>query len=87
MVLVELIPTPLGARLTESLSVPTIGIGAGPSCSGQVLVLHDVLGLSDCRYRFAKQYADLGNAVVEATRTYVDEVRDRVWPDLEHSFD
>lgn len=84
---IEGVPHELAREITDKVSIPTIGIGAGPSCSGQVLVLHDVLGLSDCRYRFAKQYADLGNAVVEATRTYVDEVRDRVWPDLEHSFD
>lgn len=85
-VVIEGVPHDLASEITAKISIPTIGIGAGPGCSGQVLVLHDVLGLSDCRYRFAKQYADLGAAVVEATRAYVDEVHDGSWPDLAHSF-
>lgn len=85
-VVIEGVPHDLATEITQKISIPTIGIGAGPGCSGQVLVLHDVLGLTDCRYRFAKQYADLGSLVVEATRSYVDEVRDGSWPDLEHSF-
>jgi 3-methyl-2-oxobutanoate hydroxymethyltransferase len=85
-VVIEGVPHDLATEITTKISIPTIGIGAGPGCSGQVLVLHDVLGLSDCRYRFAKQYADLGALVVEAARNYVGEVRDGSWPDLEHSF-
>lgn len=84
--MIEGVPHDLATEITEKLTIPTIGIGAGPGCSGQVLVLHDVLGLSECRYRFAKQYADVASIVVDATRTYVDEVRDGAWPDLEHSF-
>lgn len=85
-VVIEGVPHELAHEITTKLSIPTIGIGAGPSCSGQVLVLHDVLGLSDCRYRFAKQFAELGGQVVDATRAYVNEVRDGSWPDLDHSF-
>jgi len=85
-VVIEGVPHDLATEITEKLTIPTIGIGAGPGCSGQVLVLHDVLGLSECRYRFAKQYADVASIVVDATRTYVDEVRHGAWPDLEHSF-
>lgn len=85
-VVIEGVPHDLATEITQKISIPTIGIGAGPGCAGQVLVLHDVLGLSDCRYRFAKQFADLASVVVDATRTYVDEVRDGSWPDLDHSF-
>jgi 3-methyl-2-oxobutanoate hydroxymethyltransferase len=85
-VVIEGVPHDLATEITDKISIPTIGIGAGPGCSGQVLVLHDVLGLSDCRYRFAKQYAEVGALVVDAARAYVDEVRDGSWPDLEHSF-
>lgn len=85
-VVIEGVPHELASEITQKLSIPTIGIGAGPGCSGQVLVLHDVLGLSDCRYRFAKQYADMSSLVVDAARSYVEEVRAGSWPDLEHSF-
>jgi 3-methyl-2-oxobutanoate hydroxymethyltransferase len=85
-VVIEGVPHELASEITAKISIPTIGIGAGPGCSGQVLVLHDVLGLSDCRYRFAKQYAELGAVVIDAARSYVEEVRDGSWPDLDHSF-
>ncbi|MFM7687494.1 MAG: 3-methyl-2-oxobutanoate hydroxymethyltransferase, partial [Actinomycetota bacterium] len=63
-----------------------IGIGAGPDCDGQVLVLHDVLGLSDMALKFTKHYADLRGAAIRATEAYVSEVRNGTWPDDEHSF-
>ena len=85
-VVIEGVPRPLAAEITGKLSIPTIGIGAGPDCDGQVLVLHDVLGLSEQRLTFTKQFADLRTAAVEATRTYVAEVRSGTWPDDEHSF-
>ena len=85
-VVIEGVPHELATEITQKISIPTIGIGADPGCSGQVLVLQDVLGLSDCRYRFAKQYAELASSVVDATRSYVDEVRAGSWPDLDHSF-
>jgi 3-methyl-2-oxobutanoate hydroxymethyltransferase len=85
-VVIEGVPRSLAAEITAKISIPTIGIGAGPDCDGQVLVLHDVLGLTDLRLKFAKQFADLRAASIEAARTYVGEVKDGVWPDDEHSF-
>jgi 3-methyl-2-oxobutanoate hydroxymethyltransferase len=85
-VVIEGVPAELAAEITDKVSIPTIGIGAGRFCDGQVLVLHDVLGLSDSKYRFVKQYTDLRSPAVEATATYIDEVRAGVWPDDEHSF-
>ena len=84
--MIEGVPRSLAAEITAKVSIPTIGIGAGPDCDGQVLVLHDVLGLTDLRFKFAKQFADLRAASIDATRTYVGEVKDGVWPDDEHSF-
>jgi 3-methyl-2-oxobutanoate hydroxymethyltransferase len=83
---IEGIPLDLAAEITKKVSVPTIGIGAGPHCDGQVLVLHDVLGLSDLTLKFTKQYANLREAAVRATQTYIAEVRDGSWPDDAHSF-
>jgi 3-methyl-2-oxobutanoate hydroxymethyltransferase len=83
---VEGVPRDLAAEITEKVSIPTIGIGAGPDLDGQVLVLHDVLGLSDMPLKFTKHYADLRGAAVEATKAYVSEVREGLWPDDAHSF-
>lgn len=85
-VVVEGIPLDLAAEITEKLSIPTIGIGAGPHCDGQVLVLHDVLGLTNMVLKFAKSYADLRGAAIAATEQYVAEVRAGIWPDDAHSF-
>lgn len=85
-VLLEMIPAPLAARVTEVLTVPTIGIGAGPDCDGQVLVWTDMAGLSDWSPRFAKKYGRLREALVDAARAYNDDVRSGAFPDEEHSF-
>jgi 3-methyl-2-oxobutanoate hydroxymethyltransferase len=85
-VVVEGVPMELAAEITEKLSIPTIGIGAGVHCDGQVLVLHDVIGLSERTFSFAKRYADVRTTIVDATAAYVAEVRDGSWPDDEHSF-
>jgi 3-methyl-2-oxobutanoate hydroxymethyltransferase len=86
-IVLESIPSPVAAIVTERLSIPTIGIGAGPDCDGQVLVLHDVLGLyGDFKPKFAKRYADIGAQVEEALRTFDGEVRAGTFPDAEHSF-
>lgn len=83
---VEGVPMDLAAEITMKVSIPTIGIGAGQRCDGQVLVLHDVLGLSESNLRFVKRYAELREASVAAIRDYVGEVADGSWPDEEHSF-
>ena len=85
-VVIEGVPRSLAAEITAKVSIPTIGIGAGPDCDGQVLVLHDVLGLSDLALKFVKHYGDLRAATIAATTDYVAEVRAGVWPDDEHSF-
>jgi 3-methyl-2-oxobutanoate hydroxymethyltransferase len=84
---VECVPAELAARVTESVKIPTIGIGAGPHCDGQVLVTPDLLGLfDDLRPRFAKRYAELGVAIRQAAGAYGDEVREGTFPGPEHSF-
>src|SRR5579884_3275897 len=85
-IVVECVPAELAARVTAAVKIPTIGIGAGPGCDGQVLVTPDLLGLfDDLRPRFVKHYAELGRAVVGAAETYCREVRDGVFPAEEHS--
>src|SRR5205823_10105061 len=86
-IVLESVPAAVGALATGRLSIPTIGIGAGVDCDGQVLVLHDVLGLyGDFKPKFAKRFADIGSAVVEALREYDRDVRAGTFPDDEHSF-
>ena len=83
----EAIPPDLAAKVTASVGIPTIGIGAGPRCDGQVLVCADLLGMSRGHApRFAKAYAQLGDAIVSATRRYVDEVQSGAFPAQEHSY-
>jgi 3-methyl-2-oxobutanoate hydroxymethyltransferase len=86
-VVLELVPVEVAARVTEAIGVPTIGIGAGPRCDGQVLVLTDLLGLDD-RFspRYLKRYARLADATRQAVRDFGDEVREGRYPDAEHSF-
>jgi 3-methyl-2-oxobutanoate hydroxymethyltransferase len=87
-VVLEGVPRGLAARVTEALAVPTIGIGAGPSCDGQVLVLHDLLGLwAGHKPKFAKRYAAFGDEAGRAVRQYCEEVRGGHFPDEEHSYD
>jgi len=86
-VVVECIPVELAQKITAALKIPTIGIGAGAGCDGQILVTHDLLGLfEDVHPRFVKQYADLGRDVVQAVETYCREVREGVFPAAEHGF-
>jgi 3-methyl-2-oxobutanoate hydroxymethyltransferase len=86
-VVLEGIPLDLAAEITDRLSIPTIGIGAGPHCDGQILVLHDVLGLSDgFSPRFAKRYAELHREARAAIESYAAEVRAGTFPTAAHSF-
>jgi 3-methyl-2-oxobutanoate hydroxymethyltransferase len=85
-VVLEGMPAELAAEITRSLAIPTIGIGAGVDCDGQVLVMHDLLGLSEGSPSFVKQYASLGALAVQAARRFADEVADAKFPDAEHSY-
>lgn len=83
----EAVPADLARTVTEALRIPTIGIGAGPHCDGQVLVLHDMLGLTAGRVpRFVKRYANLGEQAVEAMRAFAREVADGEFPAAEHTY-
>ena len=88
-VVLETIPAPLSRMVTERISIPTIGIGAGVHCDGQVQVLHDMLGIYDDRraLKHAKQYAVLGQTIREAVRSYIDEVEGAQFPSKDHSFE
>ncbi len=86
-IVLEGIPSPLATRVTGALAIPTIGIGAGPHCDGQVLVIQDLLGLStDHVPKFVKQYALLGDAIEAAIRRFDEEVRGRAFPAPEHEY-
>jgi 3-methyl-2-oxobutanoate hydroxymethyltransferase len=86
-IVLELVPAPLASQITRSLTIPSIGIGAGPACDGQVLVLPDMLGLNEAfTAKFVKRYATLAGEVREAVRLYAAEVREGRYPGPEHSF-
>jgi 3-methyl-2-oxobutanoate hydroxymethyltransferase len=83
----EAVPTPVAARITEALAIPTIGIGAGPHCDGQVLVYHDLLGLTEGHTaRFVKRYADLATVIREALAAFAAEVRSGAYPEERHTY-
>jgi 3-methyl-2-oxobutanoate hydroxymethyltransferase len=86
-VVLECIPTELAQEITEQLSIPTIGIGAGVHCDGQVLVIHDLLGLlGDFRPKFVKSYVDLHAVISQAVEKYMKEVQKGAFPTEKHSF-
>jgi 3-methyl-2-oxobutanoate hydroxymethyltransferase len=83
----ESIPKELAERITESITIPTIGIGAGPSCDGQVLVINDLVGLSpEPIPKFVKRYANLRKVMTKAVRDFADEVKEGQFPSVEHSY-
>jgi 3-methyl-2-oxobutanoate hydroxymethyltransferase len=86
-VVLEGIPQKLAGRITDELTIPTIGIGAGPHCDGQVLVIHDILGLCE-KYspRFVKRYADIKPVIADAVSRYISEVKGGEFPTEAHSF-
>jgi 3-methyl-2-oxobutanoate hydroxymethyltransferase len=85
-VVLEAIPAALAREITEELRIPTIGIGAGPNCDGQVLVSYDAFGMFDTFVpRFVKRYADVGSTIVQATKDYISDVREGRFPAAEHS--
>jgi 3-methyl-2-oxobutanoate hydroxymethyltransferase len=85
-IVLEAVPADLGSEITRSVQVPTIGIGAGPECDAQVLVIHDVLGLTERPPRLAKAYADVRGEIRRAARAFADDVRSGAFPDAEHSY-
>ncbi len=87
-VVLEAVPAPVAAEITERLSVPTIGIGAGPHCDGQVLVYHDLLGLTEGHLpRFVKRYANLSREIRDALESYAEEVRSGTFPEEQHTYE
>jgi 3-methyl-2-oxobutanoate hydroxymethyltransferase len=86
-IVVELVPLQLARMITEQTHVPTIGIGAGPYCSGQILVTHDLLGMyGGNKPKFVKRYANLNQDIIKALQSYREEVRDGSYPAPEHCF-
>ena len=86
-IVLEAIPAPVAARITAALAIPTIGIGAGPDCDGQVLVYHDLLGLTEGHLpRFVKRYANLSREIRDALEAYAAEVRSGAFPGEEHTY-
>jgi 3-methyl-2-oxobutanoate hydroxymethyltransferase len=86
-VVLEAVPAPVAARITAALSVPTIGVGSGPDCNGQVLVLHDLVGLYQGRSaRFVKRYADVGSTIGDALERFAADVRAGAFPAEEHTY-
>jgi 3-methyl-2-oxobutanoate hydroxymethyltransferase len=85
-IVLECVPATLAGEITKSISIPTIGIGAGPECDGQVLVMHDMLGMGKYT-RFSKVYCDVGAAMRTAFKQYVDEVKSGAFPSAEQSFE
>jgi 3-methyl-2-oxobutanoate hydroxymethyltransferase len=87
-IVLECIPRAIAKKITDQVAIPTIGIGAGADCDGQVLVLHDLLGITaGYMPRFVKQYADLKTEITRAVTQYCDEVRDGAFPSQEHGYD
>ncbi len=88
LLVLECVPTPVAASITADIAIPTIGIGAGPQCDGQVLVLHDLLGVNSGhrRPRFVKDFLAEGGSVAGAFQAYADAVRSGAFPDAEHSY-
>jgi 3-methyl-2-oxobutanoate hydroxymethyltransferase len=86
-IVLEAVPPPVAARISANLSIPTIGIGAGAECDGQVLVYHDLLGLYDGRApRFVKRYADVAGEIRRALERYVSDVREGRFPEEQHTY-
>jgi 3-methyl-2-oxobutanoate hydroxymethyltransferase len=85
-IVLELVTAPLAKTITDTLKIPTIGIGAGPDCSGQVLVLHDLLGFESQAYKHVREFAKIGDTVTAALRQFTQEVRAKEFPTAQHSF-
>jgi 3-methyl-2-oxobutanoate hydroxymethyltransferase len=85
-VVLECVPESLAAQVTEALTIPTIGIGAGPRCDAQVLVWQDMAGLTPRTAKFVKKYADLASVLTDAATAFAQDVTSGAFPDEEHSY-
>lgn len=86
-VVLEGIPADIAAEITQTIAIPTIGIGAGPHCDGQILVIHDMLGMTDRRIpKFVKQYTLLRQQAAEGIKAYIADVKDNTFPSKDHSY-
>jgi 3-methyl-2-oxobutanoate hydroxymethyltransferase len=86
-IVLEAVPAPVAGRITRDLSIPSIGIGAGPDCDGQVLVWHDILGLYEGRApRFVKRYAEIGESIRSALAEFASDVREHRFPEEQHTY-
>ncbi len=85
-IVLELVPAELAERISSGIGVPTIGIGAGVGCDGQVQVLHDLLGMTPHKFKHARRYADVHEPFIEALRRFASDVREGAFPTEEHSF-
>jgi 3-methyl-2-oxobutanoate hydroxymethyltransferase len=79
-IVLEVVDYEISREITEMLSIPTVGIGSGPHCDSQVLVLHDILGMYPHSPSFAKRYAEIGSLATLALKSYAEEVRERIFP-------
>ena len=87
-IILEAIPHEVAENITESIKIPTIGIGAGPCCDGQVLVCYDMLGFTDNhKPKFVKQYANIRKVILDAVKQYSKEVKNGTYPSLEYSYE
>jgi 3-methyl-2-oxobutanoate hydroxymethyltransferase len=86
-IVLEAMPADLGAEITRSLEIPTIGIGAGPACDAQVLVIHDLLGINERVPKLAKKFADLRAVMTQAVGEFIGEVERGTFPDADHSYE
>lgn len=87
LLVIEGVPAPVGKLITETVSIPTIGIGAGPDCDGQVLVYQDLLGMfTDFTPKFVKRYSNMGEIMKEAFGTYISEVKNKQFPEEKHCY-
>jgi 3-methyl-2-oxobutanoate hydroxymethyltransferase len=82
----ECIPAKVAAEVTQSLDIPTIGIGAGPDCDAQVLVVYDMLGLTGKQFKFSKNFLAGKDSIAEAIKSYVSEVKNNIFPSIEHTY-
>lgn len=88
LLVLECVPTSLGSMISESVDIPVIGIGAGGGTDGQILVMHDMIGISaNYMPKFSKNYLVDGRTIAQATKSFIDEVREGQFPDTEHSFE